>query len=115
MLHSDVIGNLGADAEIKESNGKKYVFFTLAHNEVKNSIVNPDEKERTTIWVRVFWYGTGGAVFDRLKQGTKVFVRGRVQVGIYTDRSGAPQLSYSLYANEVIPFNENIQSDKSEE
>ena len=33
MLQIEVIGNIGADAEIKEFGGKKYVSFNVAHSE----------------------------------------------------------------------------------
>ena len=31
MLKAQVIGNLGADAEVKSSNGKQFVSFRVAH------------------------------------------------------------------------------------
>ena len=33
MLQGEVIGNLGADAEIKEFSGRQYVSFSVAHTE----------------------------------------------------------------------------------
>ncbi|EJW89462.1 single-strand binding family protein, partial [gut metagenome] len=53
MLKVTVIGNLGADAAVRNINGNDYVCFNLAHEErVK--------EEKVTIWISVIWYGNGG-------------------------------------------------------
>ena len=44
MLKMEMIGHLGADAEVKEFNGNKFVSFNVAHTEKRNG------GERTT-WV----------------------------------------------------------------
>lgn len=115
MINSDVIGNLGSDAELRELNGKKCVCFNAASSDVRISSTNPEEKVTVTTWVRVFWYGTGGKVFERLKKGSKVFVRGRVQVSAYNDRSNIPQVSYNLFANEVLSLSDFAKSENSQE
>lgn len=75
MLQLEVIGNLGNDAEIKEFSGKKYVSMN--------------------------WYGDGGGLFQYLKRGCKVFLRGRLVPKAYTDKQNQPQCALNIYANEV--------------
>lgn len=100
MLQCEVIGCLGADAEIKELSGKKYVSFNVASTEnVKDSTGNKVEQ---TVWVSVLWYGDGGGVFPFLKKGTKLFVRGRLSSKIYSDSKEIARVSLSVYANEVF-------------
>ncbi len=100
MLQCEIIGNIGADAEIKTFGGRNYVSFSVAHSEFsKDSSGNTQEQ---TVWVSVLWYGDGGRVLQYLKKGTKVFVRGRQRVKLYTDRNGNTQYSINVNASEVV-------------
>lgn len=100
MLQCEVIGNLGGDAEIKEFGGKKYVSFSVAHTErVRTGI---DAYQEQTVWISVLWYGDGGKLLQYLKRGSKVFVRGRQTVKIYTDRNNNAQIAINVNANEVV-------------
>jgi single-strand DNA-binding protein len=62
MLVSEIIGNIGADAEIKEFSGKKYVSFSVAHSDFSKD-QNGNKVEQTT-WVSILWYGDGGGLFQ---------------------------------------------------
>ena len=49
MLQCTIIGNIGADAVIKESEGREFVAFRVAHNE---SYTQADgSKKETSMWV----------------------------------------------------------------
>lgn len=99
MLQLEVIGNLGRDAEIKEFNSKKYVCFSVADSyRATDSMGNRIDK---TAWVSVLWYGDGGRLLQYLKKGAKVFVRGRMAINEWTDRSGGKNYSIDLTASEV--------------
>lgn len=100
MLQCEIIGNLGSDAEIKEFGGKKYVAFSVAHTDFGKD-QNGNKTEQTT-WVSVLWYGDGGGLFQYLKRGTKVFVRGRQKVKIYADKNGNAQVAINVGASEVF-------------
>lgn len=95
MLQLEVIGNLGNDAEIKEFSGKKYVSMNVAHSEKKK------DGNESTVWVFALWYGDGGGLFQYLKRGCKVFLRGRLVPKAYTDKQNQPQCALNMYANEV--------------
>ena len=100
MLVSEIIGNLGADAEIKNFSGKNYVSFNVAHSEYgKDQNGNRTEQ---TVWVSVLWYGDGGGLLQYLKKGTKVFVRGRQRVKLYSDKNNNTQVAININANEVV-------------
>ena len=70
MLHFSLIGNLGADAEVKNFSSGDYVVFRVAHN------FREGDKERTQ-WVSCYLKGSGGKLLDYLKKGASVFVCGR--------------------------------------
>lgn len=80
MLVLEVIGNLGADAILKDLNGQKYIAFSVAHTEsYKDS--QGQRRERTT-WVSCLKYGES-PVINYLKKGTRVFIRGELSAKAY--------------------------------
>lgn len=81
MLVLEAIGNLGADAIIKDLNGQKYIAFSVAHTEsYKDS--QGQRHERTT-WVSCLKYGES-QVINYLKKGTRVFIRGELSAATPT-------------------------------
>lgn len=99
MLQCEVIGNIGADAEIKEFGGKKYVSFNVAHSDVSKD--QQGQRVEQTTWVSILWYGDGGGLLQYLKRGSKVFVRGRQKVKLYADKNGNTQFAINVNASEV--------------
>lgn len=99
MLQCEIIGNIGNDAEIKDFGGKKYVSFNVAHSERKK---DANGFTQITTWISVLWYGEGGGIFQYLKKGSKVFVRGHLSVKTYQDRGGTTQVAINVNANEVV-------------
>ena len=100
MYKAEVIGHLGADAEIKDIRGKKYVTFSVAHKKYNRD--NEGNKTETVQWISVIWFGEGHGIQPLLKKGSKVFVRGHQNVHCYTDRAGNTQISISISASEVV-------------
>lgn len=91
MLKSEVIGNIGSDAIVKQINGRDYVSFSVAHQRSKEE----------TVWISVLWYGNGGNLLQYLTSGKQVFVRGDMVVKTYTGRNNELRVSLNLNANEV--------------
>ena len=82
MLKVEVIGNLGADAEVKESQGSKFVTFRVAHSE---KYTDQQGKEHTnTEWVDCTMNDVESKVIQYLRQGVKVFVRGNARTRVYS-------------------------------
>ena len=100
MFQSQVIGNLGSDAELKDDEyGKKYASFSVAHTEYsKDKEGHPVERP---VWISISWYSYTDKMLARLKKGTKVFVSGRNKVKPYIDKGGNPQPGIGIYASEV--------------
>lgn len=82
MLQLNVIGHLGADAEVKEANGKKFVSFNVAHTEKWTGADNV--RHESTTWVSCALNGDGQNILPYLKRGTCVFVQGRAQLRVYS-------------------------------
>lgn len=84
MFKVEIIGNLGADAEIKESNGSKFVTMRIAHT---TSFAKDDgTKQESTIWVDVTLNNAESKVIPYLKQGVRVFVRGNGSLRVYSSK-----------------------------
>lgn len=71
MLHFSIIGNLAADAEVKNFSSGDWVTFRVAHN-----YKDADGNEKTQ-WISCSMRGSGGKLLEYLVKGALVFVCGR--------------------------------------
>ena len=111
MLKVELIGNLGADAEIKDVNGSKFVTMRIAHTSKYND--DAGQSHEKTTWVDVTMNDTESKVIPFLKAGVKVFVRGNADMRIYSspkDRCMKAGLRVSAFeielcggSNEMVP------------
>ena len=83
MLKIQVIGNLGADAELHQSNGSEFISFRVAHTE---SITHNGVQTDSVTWVDVTMNGNGGQLLQYLKKGAKVFVDGNLALRVYSSK-----------------------------
>jgi hypothetical protein len=82
MFRVEIIGNLGADASVMESNGSKFVTMRIAHTDVfKDDAGNKHEK---TVWIDATMNDAETKLLPYLKQGVKVFVRGNGNLRVYS-------------------------------
>ena len=100
MFKIDVIGNLGADAETRVSNGATYVVFRVAHT-IKSVDVQTGEVVREAIWVSCSKAGECTNLMPFLRKGTKVFVRGNAQLKVYTGHDGKQHAGINLFVHEL--------------
>ena len=100
MLKIEVIGNLGAAAEVKSNNGEKFVTFRVAST---NKYTNKQTGEITeeTTWVSCIWRGEHPRVSPFLTQGTKVFVRGEAALKIFIGHDGNKHAGLNLRVQEL--------------
>lgn len=98
MIKMQVIGNIGADAVQRETNGRKYTTFSVA---VSSKFKNTDgtETERTT-WVSCTRDGMK-TVDQWLKKGRQVYVEGTPSVSMYTDTQGRQQVNIRLSVSRI--------------
>ena len=100
MFKIDVIGNLGADAEKRVSNGATYVAFRVAHT-VKSVDMQTGEIVRDAVWVSCSKAGECTNLMPFLRKGTKVFVRGNAQLKVYTGHDGKQHAGINLFVHEL--------------
>lgn len=90
MLKLVIIGNLGADAELRNANGAQFLSFRVAHSD-RWTDRNTGEVHDSTTWISCTLNGDGGNLRPYLKQGTKVFVYGDVSTRIYVSPKNGKQ------------------------
>lgn len=98
MMKLTVIGNIGADAVQRETNGRKYTTFNVA---VSTKFKNQDgsETERTT-WISCARDGQS-PIDQWLKKGRQVYVEGTPSVSMYTDNQGHPNCNLKLAVHRI--------------
>lgn len=82
MLKGILVGNLGADAEVKTSNGKSFVSFKVADSRTWDDAQGVKHEETT--WVSCAMNGDGGKILPYLKKGAKVMCVGRESFDVYS-------------------------------
>ena len=83
MLKACLIGNLGADAQVKAANGREFVTFRVAHSwdfTSQDGTINSG-----TIWVDCIGNNLKGVV-AYLKKGTQVYVEGEISLRVYSSK-----------------------------
>ena len=92
MLQLNAIINLGADAETKTINDKKYISFRGASTEKK------DGRNEVT-WISVL-AGYNENVLPYLKKGQQVFVSGRMSAKLFQNQNSFG-IDISVFANTL--------------
>ena len=100
-LKVEIIGNLGADAQLQEKNGNKFVAFRVANTD-KWIDKSTGQVIESTQWISCTLNGDGGALLPYLKKGTKVFVRGNAQFVIFSSaKTRQMEVGVNLFVREI--------------
>ncbi len=97
-----LIGNLGADSELKPlNNGKSVANAQLAISKYyKNSA---GEEVNNTQWLRLTGWGKIAERMERMmKKGAQVAVYGSIDISNYLDKAGNNRYSTSIIVNDFI-------------
>ena len=81
MLQATVIGNVGADAQVQNKDGREFVTWRVAHNDTWTD--QSGQQHSNTIWVDCKMNGKP-KVAEFIKAGTQVVCIGRVQLRTYS-------------------------------
>lgn len=86
MRRITIIGNITADSETREFNGKKVIGFSVAVNDTyKDSQGNKVEKP---YYYNCSLWRDNTSLGQYLKRGVKVFIEGSPEVDMYKDKNG---------------------------
>ena len=101
-----LIGNLGADPEVRSTNGgNRVASFSLATSRSWNT-PSGDRQEKTE-WHRcVVWNTKGSQLADivekYVKKGDKIYVEGRIEYRQWTDKDGQTRYTTEINVRELI-------------
>lgn len=98
-----IIGNLGADAELKHTQGGTELLSMRVA--VSERIKRGDKWEEETTWVGVAVFGNRAAALGRLglTKGTKIYASGPAKARAYMPNGGnEPRASLDLIARELV-------------
>lgn len=98
MKKTVIIGNLGQDAQVRQTQqGKQYLAFTVAVSEKSNG-------QETTTWFSCSGWGerfTTGRLMEFLKKGTKIYIEGNYSPSLYQRQDGSMDISHNLMVNQI--------------
>lgn len=98
MLQAMIIGNLGANASIKESNGRQFVSMNVAHTD---RITSNGQTVESTQWVSVSLNNYSVKLLPYLVKGAKVFVQGKLFTRIWRDKEGNSNVGINILADNI--------------
>lgn len=100
MVKLIVEGNLGADAEVKNENGRKFVSMSIADT-TRRTDENGQVHEKTQ-WVSATINGDGGNLLQYLKKGARVHVIGDGEVRMYhSEKQRALVAGLKVFVREI--------------
>lgn len=100
MLKAQVIGNLGADVEVRDVNGSKFAVLRVAHTEY---FTDPQgHRAERTMWIDVNYQRVDSAVMQYLVKGTKIYAEGNFSVRVYSSpKDRCMKAGVTLYAQYI--------------
>lgn len=100
MNKFEVIGNLGADAEVKTENGKKFVSLSIADTRRRKK--EDGTVQESTVWVSATINGDGGNLLPYLVKGVKVWASGEMTVRTYhSEKQRALVAGINLFVRDI--------------
>ena len=114
-----LIGNLGAEPEVRSTTGgTRVATLSLATSRQWNS--KEGERQEKTEWHRVvLWNNRSTGLADLaekyMKKGDRIYVEGRIEYRTWEDRDGNTRYSTEINAREVIMLGQRGGSGGSED
>jgi len=113
MNHVQLIGRLGADAEIKTTaQGTKLSTLRIATNEKMR--LSDGEWKETTQWHQCVVWGQLNNVVEKFgKKGNQLMISGTLNYRIYTDSDGIKRTITQIRVNEILVLKNQYTQDVS--
>ena len=107
MNRYEVIGNLGANAEVKNENGKQFVSLRIADTRVRTK--SDGSKEEKTTWVSATINGDGGNLLKYLIKGAKVWATGEMELQLYhSEKQRSLVAGVKLFVRDMQLISTNV-------
>lgn len=102
-----IIGNLGADPEIRYlANGSAVCNFSIAVNESWKD--KDGKRQEKTEWVNIVtWKRLAEVCAEYLKKGKQVYIEGKIQTRQWDDKEGKTRYSTEVVADQMQMLNDS--------
>lgn len=100
MFTGEIIGYLGADAKVKEQDGKTTISFPVSSNYKTNTVDSEGKKIEKVQWISCFLNRQSG-ITDFLKKGTYVYVTGDLFVDVFSKEDGTTIPSITMTVGKI--------------
>ncbi len=109
-----IIGNLGADPEVKHlPSGDVVANISVATTEKWKDKTTNEPKELTE-WHRISFFGKLAEIVDKyLKKGSAVYVEGSLRTKKYTDKDGVEKYATNIKASSLQMLGGKSETTKS--
>lgn len=97
-----LVGHLGRDAELRFTpNGAAVAKFSVATTETWND--KSGQRQERTEWHLVdLWGKPAETLSEYLKKGKQVYLEGRLQTDVFTDKDGVKRKSTSVRCDKLV-------------
>lgn len=100
MQKKIIVGNLGADAEVRRENGREFVSMSIANTERRKR--EDGTIVETTNWVSATLNGNGGNLLQYLKKGARVYAYGDYSVRMFhSEKQRALVAGVNLFIRDI--------------
>ena len=99
-------GRLGKDAEVRESNGSKFLSLTVAENQFVG-------KEKKSFWYDVICFNYNDKLVQYYKKGSVLFITGSLTTDVETGKDGVTRCRRKIVA-DALDFLSSGKSDNNE-
>lgn len=97
-----LMGNIGADPEIRESQGGKFATMRLATTQKAYTRKDGLQVPERTEWHSLVANGSVVQVIEQyVRKGTKLYVEGELRSRTYTDRNGQERYVTEVYVRDL--------------
>ena len=96
-----VLGNVGQDPETRFSkDGKAITNLSIATSEQWKD--QSGQKQEKTTWHRCVFFGRLAEIAgEYVRKGSQIYVEGRMEHSVYTDKNGVEQRSFQINAQNL--------------
>jgi len=111
MLKLQTICRLGQDAIVNQVNGKNVINFNAAYSE---KYKNQDGTEvNNTTWLNCAYWVDRTTIASYLKKGIQIYLEGKPDVRIYTNKQGQPVGQIQLKVTYIKLLSSNDKDEQA--
>lgn len=117
MLKLQIIGNVGNNAKVTETNGKKSINFSVASSRKITNTTTGEQKDITT-WVEcTIWRNSNESteIAKYIEKGSKVYCEGLMNVSTYENKDKQTLASIKLSVQYIEFLSPKKQDEKEAE